>query len=105
MAARVLVLNGPNLNLLGEREPAIYGYQSMAAIEIACREHARALGLEIGFCQSNHEGALIDAVHEARGKAGALIVNAGGLTHSSVGLLDALLTFDGSVVEVHLSNP
>ena len=105
MAARVLVLNGPNLNLLGEREPAIYGHQSMAAIEAACRERARALGLEIDFCQSNHEGALIDAVHEARGKAGALVVNAGGLTHSSVALLDALLTFDGPVVEVHLSNP
>lgn len=105
MAARVLVLNGPNLNLLGEREPAIYGRQSMAAIETACRERARSLGLEIDFCQSNHEGALIDAVHEARGKAGALVVNAGGLTHSSIALLDALLAFDGPVVEVHLSNP
>lgn len=68
MAARVLVLNGPNLNLLGEREPAIYGRQSMAAIETACRKRARVLGLEIDFCQSNHEGALIDAVHEDIGK-------------------------------------
>jgi len=104
MAATVFILNGPNLNLLGEREPEIYGRETLADIEAKARAHASSLGLEIDFRQSNHEGAMIDAVHEARGKAAAVIVNAGGLTHTSVALLDALNAFDGTVVEVHLSN-
>ena len=104
MAATVFILNGPNLNLLGEREPEIYGREPLADIEARARSHAVSMDLEIDFRQSNHEGALIDAVHEARGKAVAVIVNAGGLTHTSVALLDALNAFDGIVVEVHLSN-
>ncbi len=104
MAATVFILNGPNLNLLGERRPEIYGHETLGDIEARARERALALDLEIDFRQSNHEGALIDAVHDARGKAAAVIVNAGGLTHTSVALLDALDAFDGVVVEVHLSN-
>ena len=104
MAAKVLILNGPNLNLLGERQPEIYGRETLADIEARARERAAALGLEVDFRQSNHEGAMIDAIHEARGEAAAVIVNAGGLTHTSVALLDALDAFDGIVIEVHLSN-
>ena len=80
MAASVFILNGPNLNLLGEREPEIYGHETLADIETSARDHAASLGIEINFSQSNHEGDLIDAVHDARGKAAAIIVNAGGLT-------------------------
>ena len=104
MASRILILNGPNLNLLGERQTDIYGLESLADIEARARAHGRRLDFEIDFRQSNHEGVLIDAVHEARGRAAALIVNAGGLSHTSVALLDALLAFDGVVIEVHLSN-
>ncbi len=104
MAATVFIINGPNLNLLGDREPEIYGSETLADIEARARDHAASLGFEIDFRQSNHEGDLIDAVHEARGKACAVIVNAGGLTHTSIALLDALNAFDGLIVEVHLSN-
>ena len=100
----VLILNGPNLNLLGTREPEIYGHESLADIEAMCAEKGKALGLEVEFRQSNAEGELVAAIQEARGRADGLVVNAGGLTHTSVSILDALLAVDLPVIEVHLSN-
>lgn len=100
----VLVLNGPNLNLLGQREPDIYGTGTLDDIARACADRAKALGLAVDFRQSNHEGALIDAIHEAVGRARAIILNAGALTHTSVALMDALTAVGLPVVEVHLSN-
>lgn len=104
MTATVFVINGPNLNLLGDREPEIYGHETLADIEAATAAHGKGLGLDVAFRQSNHEGDLIDWVHEARKNAQGLVVNAGGLTHTSVALLDALNAFKGPVIEVHLSN-
>ncbi len=98
----VLVLNGPNLNLLGLREPGLYGSATLADVESLCRAVAARHGLGVDFRQSNHEGELIDAVHEARTGAAALVVNAAGYTHTSVALRDALATVDAPVVEVQL---
>jgi len=100
----IYVLNGPNLNLLGHREPQLYGSTTLRDIETRLRARAASLGLAIDFRQSNHEGELIDWVHEARQKASALIVNAAGLTHTSVPLLDALLAAEVPIIEVHLTN-
>lgn len=100
----IYVLNGPNLNLLGQREPQLYGSATLRDIETCLRSRAVVLGLAIDFRQSNHEGELIDWVHEARQKASGIIVNAAGLTHTSVALLDALLAADVPVIEVHLTN-
>jgi len=100
---RVLVLQGPNLDLLGEREPEIYGDETLDDIHAALRERAAALGLEIDTFQSNHEGALIDRLHER--DFDAVVVNAGGLTHTSVALRDALLGISRPFWEVHLSDP
>ena len=104
MPATLFVLNGPNLNLLGTREPEIYGATTLAEIEAMVRARASALGFEIVFRQSNHEGVLVDWIQEARGAAAGLIVNAGAYTHTSVALRDALSALDIPIVEVHLSN-
>lgn len=100
----LFVLNGPNLNLLGLRQPEIYGVDTLADIEAACRDRAREYGFEIVFRQSNHEGELVTWVQEARTEADGVIINAGAYTHTSVALLDALLAVDVPVIEVHLSN-
>ena len=100
----VYILNGPNLNLLGQRQPEIYGSTTLADVEGDCRTLGRELGVEIVFFQSNHEGAIIDMIHEARQNAQAIIINPAAFTHSSVAILDALNTFDGPVIEVHISN-
>ncbi len=104
MATTVLVLNGPNLNLLGTREPEIYGTDTLETIEAACQKRAKGLGLAVEFRQSNDEGEMVDWVQEAGASYQALIVNAGAYTHTSVALLDALLAVDLPVIEVHLSN-
>lgn len=101
---RILVLNGPNLNLLGTREPDIYGSTTLADIEARTRVRAESLDIEIDFRQSNDEGELVTWVQQARNGFNGLIVNAGAYTHTSVALLDALLSCDLPVVEVHLSN-
>jgi 3-dehydroquinate dehydratase-2 len=104
MAARLMVLNGPNLNLLGVREPHIYGTTTLAEVEASCRETATALSATLAFHQSNHEGALIDLVQQARESADAIVINPAAFSFTSIGLLDALKAFDGPVVEVHISN-
>jgi 3-dehydroquinate dehydratase-2 len=101
---RIDILNGPNLNLLGVREPQIYGRQTLADIEAECRRFAGGQGLEITFRQSNHEGQIIDWIQEARASAAGLIINPAGFTSTSIAILDALKMFEGPIVEVHLSN-
>jgi 3-dehydroquinate dehydratase-2 len=100
----ILVLNGPNLNLLGLREPQIYGHETLSDIEEACLEHAAELGLAVDFRQSNHEGQLVDWIQEARQMADGIILNAGAYSHTSVAILDALNAASVPTVEVHLSN-
>ena len=101
----VLLLSGPNLNLLGEREPAVYGTDTLAAHVARAETAAAHHGLQLQHVQSNHEGDLVDAVHAARGRADALVINAGALSHTSWSLHDAVAAFEGPVVELHLSNP
>jgi 3-dehydroquinate dehydratase-2 len=102
---RIGVVSGPNLNLLGQREPALYGRATLAAIEDGLRELALELGVEVETFQSNAEGELIDYIHESAARVRAYVVNAGGLTHTSVSLRDALIGVERPFVEVHLSNP
>jgi len=101
---RISVLNGPNLNLLGQREPEVYGRTTLADIEVMVREAARAHGAEIDWFQTNHEGALVDAVQALKGRADGALINAAALTHSSLALRDALLAVRVPFVELHLSN-
>lgn len=105
MAKKLLLLNGPNLNLLGTREPAVYGATTLADIEQAAQQQVAAAGASIDCFQSNHEGALIDRIHAARAEGvDAIVINPGGLTHTSVALRDALAGVDIPFVEVHISN-
>lgn len=101
----IFVLNGPNLNLLGSREPDIYGSTALAEVQAACEAQARDLGVELVFRQTNHEGVLIDWVQEAGASASALVINPAGYGHTSVALLDALRSLSIPIVECHLSNP
>lgn len=102
--SRISILNGPNLNLLGEREPHIYGATTLEAIEQSCRELAQVLDIDLNFRQSNHEGELVDIVQQERNASAALIINPAGLSFYSVALLDALHIFSGPVIELHISN-
>ena len=101
---RLMILNGPNLNLLGEREPHIYGTTTLAQIEESCAHHATGLSLELTFRQSNHEGELVDLIQSARQTADAIIINPAGYSFTSIAILDAIKAFDGPVIEVHISN-
>ncbi|HET9068687.1 MAG TPA: type II 3-dehydroquinate dehydratase [Amaricoccus sp.] len=104
MPGIVYVLNGPNLNLLGKRQPQIYGHETLADVEDGLAAVAQELGLELRFLQSNWEGQIVDWIHEAREGAVGIAINAGALTHTSVAILDALNAFEGTVIEVHISN-
>jgi 3-dehydroquinate dehydratase II len=105
MMAKILLLSGPNLNLLGQREPEHYGTTTLAELVALASETAAKLGHDVEHVQSNHEGALIDAIHDARGRCAAIVVNAGAFSHYAYAISDALATFDGVKIEVHLSNP
>ncbi|MGO9873741.1 MAG: type II 3-dehydroquinate dehydratase [Acidimicrobiia bacterium] len=105
MMAKILLVSGPNLNLLGEREPEHYGTTTLAELVALAGETAAKLGHDVEHVQSNHEGALIDAIHGARGRCAAIVINAGAFTHYAYALTDALATFEGVKIEVHLSNP
>ncbi len=104
MSKTVLILNGPNLNMLGKRQPEVYGTATLADVEAECTVLAKTLGLSTRFCQSNSEAALIDWIHDARETAAAIIINPGAFSHTSVAILDALNVFEGPVLEVHISN-
>lgn len=100
----VCILNGPNLNLLGKRQPEIYGRETLADVQASCEALGKTLGLGVTFAQSNHEGEIVDAIHAARENAAGIVINPGAYTHTSVAILDALNAFDGTVIEVHISN-
>lgn len=100
----VLILNGPNLNLLGTRQPEVYGRTTLADIEAACVAHAERIGFDLAFEQSNHEGVLVDAIHDARGTHDGIILNAGAYTHTSIALMDAIASAELPAIELHLSN-
>jgi len=103
MSTPVLILNGPNLNLLGQREPETYGSETLQDVAARCTQLAGELGLSVDLRQSNHEGQLIDWIQEARTKAAGVIINPGAYTHTSIAILDALNAYDGPVIELHIS--
>lgn len=100
----IYILNGPNLNLLGQRQPEIYGRETLSDVERICAEVAEPAGFAVKLLQTNYEGQMIDWIHEARQQAAAIVINPAAWTHTSVALLDALHTFEGPVIEVHISN-
>jgi 3-dehydroquinate dehydratase-2 len=104
MTARLMVLNGPNLNLLGVREPHIYGSTKLAAIKASCEEFAKFAGASLSFHQSNHEGALVDLIQAARDEADAIIINPAAYSFTSIAMFDAFKAFEGPIYEVHISN-
>src|SRR5689334_19339495 len=104
MLKPIFVLNGPNLNMLGVRQPEIYGAETLADVQRRTETRAQALGLRVDFRQSNHEGVLVDWIQEAREKASGVVINAGAYTHTSVAILDALNAAEKPVIELHLSN-
>lgn len=104
MSHNVLFLNGPNLNLLGTRQPEVYGPTTLQDIQTMCQRTAKDLGIAIAFEQSNHEGALIDLIHGARGKHEGIILNAGAYTHTSIAIMDAVASVEVPTIELHLSN-
>lgn len=104
MSKLIYVLNGPNLNLLGKRQPEIYGSETLADVAAKMQVKADKLGIQLEFFQSNHEGALVDKIHEARESAAGIIINPAAYSHTSVAILDALNTFENPVLEVHISN-
>lgn len=104
MSNSILVVNGPNLNLLGTRQPEVYGATTLEMVEKSCVEHGRSLGFEVACIQSNHEGAMIDAIHAAKGTHQGIVINAGAYTHTSIALMDAIFSVEIPTVEVHLSN-
>lgn len=104
MSNSILVVNGPNLNLLGTRQPEVYGATTLKMVENSCVEHGRSLGFEVACIQSNHEGSMIDAIHAAKGTHQGIVINAGAYTHTSIALMDAIFSVEIPTVEVHLSN-
>ncbi len=104
MGKTIYILNGPNLNLLGKRQPEIYGHDTLEDVERTCRALAAEQGFEVALFQSNYEGGIVDRIHEAREKACAIVINPGAYTHTSVAILDALNAFEGPVFECHISN-
>ena len=102
--AKILIINGPNLNMLGQRQPEIYGHTNLQDIEMACKSLAAELKLQITFAQSNYEGELVDFIQKATNQHEGIILNAGGYSHTSVAIRDALALFSGKIVEVHISN-
>lgn len=104
MPVRIKIINGPNMNLLGVREPHIYGSTTLAAVERSCRDLAAALGAQVEFVQSNHEGAIVDHIQAARERADAIVINPAGYSFTSVAIVDAIRAFPGPVVELHVTN-
>ncbi len=104
MSSKILILNGPNLNMLGMRQPEIYGAETLADVNVNCQARAEKLGLEVDFRQSNSEGELVTWIQESRGNHSGIIINAGAYTHTSVAIMDALLVSELPVIEVHISN-